>query len=57
MDFFRQQVLKIFGYNGFTPSVSGPTSQDDLVGIVLDRTAFYAEAGGQVSISFQLVPN
>ena len=42
-------VLRIFGYDGFSSAVSGPTSQEDLVGLILDKSAFYAEAGGQVA--------
>jgi hypothetical protein len=38
----------VFGYDGFVSDTSSAGTQDQLVGLVLDRTSFYAEAGGQV---------
>lgn len=40
----------MFGYDGFVSDTSSAGTQDQLVGLVLDRTSFYAEAGGQVHL-------
>jgi alanyl-tRNA synthetase len=41
-------VLSIVGYDGFVQDTRAAASQDQPVGIVSDRTSFYAETGGQV---------
>jgi hypothetical protein len=38
------QVLSVFGYGGFVHDTRVAASQDQPVGIVSDRTSFYAEA-------------
>ncbi len=44
----RARVLALFTGKEFVPSVTGAEG-GPLVGVVLDRTAFYAEGGGQVA--------
>ncbi|EWM22315.1 alanyl-trna synthetase [Nannochloropsis gaditana] len=40
------RVLALFTHDGFVDEVRGSEEDAPLIGVILDRTAFYAEAGG-----------
>eukprot|EP01025_Chloroclados_australasicus_P014578 TRINITY_DN16848_c0_g2_i5.p1 TRINITY_DN16848_c0_g2~~TRINITY_DN16848_c0_g2_i5.p1 ORF type:complete len:1226 (-),score=185.41 TRINITY_DN16848_c0_g2_i5:256-3462(-) len=48
-DIADAQVMGIFSMDGFVDTAAEAVEQGEVVGIVLDKTSFYAEQGGQVA--------